>query len=316
MRAWVCALAIAVALGAASAQEAGDPLAEARARLQATEFEEALSALDELLGRVDLDARTRLDARVLRAQALVALGDTKKAEAEWEAILDERPGFRPDPAAVPAKAMKRFETLRASKVGTVRLDLDPADALLSLDGKPVLRDPDGTLSVLAGTHTLRAERSGFDAAETTLAVGSGGTLALPLRLSPNARTVVLEVEPAGTEVVLDGRPVGKAEVPAEGGRPVLVLADLPLGDHAFELRLPCHRTVHVDELLTVDLLDRSARRLGPFRLESARGRLAFTGLEGATLSMDGVEQGKLPLRSFEACAGPRQRCLTQTLHGP
>jgi hypothetical protein len=88
------------------------------------------------------------------------------------------------------------------------LDLDPKDATLALDGHPIGFDPDGTLSVLAGTHTLRAERSGFDPAEATLAVGAGGTLELALRLSPNARTVVVVCEPAGAEVLLDGRPVG------------------------------------------------------------------------------------------------------------
>jgi tetratricopeptide (TPR) repeat protein len=305
MRRLVLAVVVALAARAALAQGA-DALADARARLEDAAFEEALSAIDALLSQDDLDAEVRVQARVLRAQALVALGDTKKAEAEWAAILEERPGFRPDPAAVPAKALARFEALRAAKVGTVRLDLDPKDATLALDGKPVGFDPDGTLSVLAGTHTLRAERSGFDPAEATLAVGASGTLDLVLRLTPNARTVVVVVEPAGAEVLLDGRPVGVAQVPVGGGTPSLVLPDLPLGDHAFELRLPCHRSLHVNELLTVDLLDRSPRRLGPFHLESARGILAPSGLDGAMLAVDGAQRGVLPLAPFEACAGPRR----------
>jgi hypothetical protein len=220
--------ALALALVAASGALAqDDPLASARAKLESAAFEDALKSLDAVIAREDVAPEVRVDARVLRAQALVALGDAKKAEVEWGAILEARPGFRPDPASVPAKAMKRFEGVRAAKVGTVRLDLDPRDAALAVDGKPAALDADGTLSVLAGAHTLRAERSGFDPAEATVAVGAGASVDLPLRLSPNARSVLVQSEPAGAEVLLDGQPVGRVAAPAGGGPPVLLLSDLP-----------------------------------------------------------------------------------------
>jgi len=174
-----------------------------------------------------------------------------------------------------------------------------------VDGKPARLDPDGTLSVLAGTHVLHAEHAGFDPGEATFAVGAGASLDLPLRLSPNARSVLVQAEPAGAEVLLDGQPVGKVEVPAQGGLPALLLPDLPLGEHAFEVRSSCHRSAHAEELLNVDLLDRSPKHLGPFRLEKAEGTLAVTGLEGATLSVDGARKGLLPMGPFAACAGPR-----------
>ncbi|HEX5042206.1 MAG TPA: PDZ domain-containing protein [Candidatus Polarisedimenticolaceae bacterium] len=282
-----------------------DPLASARGKLEKAAFEQAIRELDAVIAR-DVPPEVRVEARVLRAQALVALGDTRKAEAEWGEILAARPGFRPDPAAVPAKAMKRFEAVRAAKVGTVRLDLDPKDATLSVDGTPAALDPDGTLPVLAGAHTLRAERSGFDPAEATVAVTAGASVDLPLRLAPNARSVLVQAEPAGAEVFLDGQSVGRVEVPAEGGTPALLLRDLPLGEHAFEVRLPCYRTAHADELLNVDLLDRAPRHLGPFRLERSEGTLAPSGLDGATLSVDGKSAGVLPLQPFVACAGSRR----------
>lgn len=305
------ALAVALAWTGATAQE-GDPLAAARAQLEAAKFEEALDTLKGLLARPELPPDLRLEARILRSQALVAVGETGKAEAEWAEILGERPGFRPDPSGVPQKALKRFEALRAAKVGTVRLNLDPTDAGLALDGRSARRDPDGTLPVLAGTHTLRAERPGFDPAEATLAVGAGGTVDLVLHLTPNARTVVVQAEPAGAEVLLDGAPVGRTEVPAEGGLPALVLEDVPLGEHTFELRLACHRPARAVEMLTVDLLDRSPRRLGPYRLESARGTLAVTGLAGAALQVDGTGAGPLPQPALEACAGERRLTATRS----
>lgn len=296
-------LALLLAFTGAAAQD--DPLAPARAKLESAAFEQALRELDKVIAG-DVAPEVRLDARVLRAQALVALGETKKVETEWTAILEARPGFRPDPAAVPAKAMKRFDAIRAGKVGTVRLDLDPKDATLSVDGKPSALDPDGMLSVLAGAHTVRAEHPGFDPAEATVAVTAGASVDLPLRLSPNARSVLVQAEPAGAEVLLDGQSVGRVEAPAEGGTPALLLRDLALGEHAFEVRLPCHRTVHADELLNVDLLDRAPKRLGPFRLERAEGTLAPSGLDGATLSVDGKSVGVLPMDPFVACAGTRR----------
>jgi membrane-associated protease RseP (regulator of RpoE activity) len=71
------------------------------------------------------------------------------------------------------------------------------------------------------------------------------------------------------------------------------------------VRLTCYRTMRVEELLNVDLLDRAPKRLGPFRLERAEGTLAPAGLDGATLSVDGTAVGVLPVAPFAACAGSR-----------
>jgi hypothetical protein len=150
---------------------------------------------------------------------------------------------------------------------------------------------------------LELRRQGWDPASHSIVVEPAKTLELAAELVPNARSVRVLTEPAGVEVVLDGRLVGTTE-PAGPGEPAsLLLEDLPLGEHAFTLSKPCHRTELHRELLAADLADNAPWTLGPVALRPVRSRLAVAGEPvGATVSIDGREVGALPLE-VETCPG-------------
>ena len=168
--------------------EARERLERIRADVVEMRFEQALSGLDELLGRTDLAETDREQALVLRAEAHAAFGKFEALDRDYSQILSVRPGFAPDPKATPSKAMQRFEKVRAKTVGKIALVLDPADATVLVDGRATSPDASGSLWVLAGAHTLRAERAGNDPAEQAVEVPAGGSVDLRLALVPNART--------------------------------------------------------------------------------------------------------------------------------
>jgi hypothetical protein len=289
-RLWMAAGLVAAALAAPVGAQDDPRLQQAREHLEALRFEEALAAVEGVL---------EVEAWVIRAQAHVATGDHAAAERDFREILARAPGWTPDPALTPPKAMARFQGVRASLVGTVILSVQPADAAITVDGSPVSVSTDGRLALLAGLHALAAERDGFDPERASIDVPAGLEVPLALQLTPNARTVVVRTSLDGVRVSLDGAEVGATS----GGE--LVLPNLPLGEHVFVLGAPCRREVRLDELLSVDLLDQAPRILGPIELEPAKGRLTLSGLGGADLSVDGQRAGVVSTEPVEACAGTR-----------
>lgn len=306
-------------LGAQEAVEPAKPIEEetlARRTLDAVHedlvalrFEKALATIETLLAEPGLAQGDRIEALVLRAQAHVAYGKLAQAERDYRDILQLRPGYVPDPGLTPSKAMARFEKVRRSLVGTILLALDPPEATVEVDGRETVPGADGRLPVLAGDRRVWAGRRGFDPAETSVKVPAGGEVSLGIRLTPNARAVVVRSEPDGVAVRLDGVDVGMTSRPPASsggvaGGAELMLEDLPLGEHVFELTKPCYRSGRFEDLLTVDLLDRAPKLYDTVRLEPARGRILLRGgPAGAELRVDGEPAGKLPAEPLEVCPG-------------
>jgi hypothetical protein len=297
--------------GALVAQEPASALEEARRELVGLRFEKALAVLATYLEREDLSEAQRSEGLILRAQAHVASGNWTAVERDYRGILALRPEFRPDPKVTPRRAQQVFDRIQAATVGTVRLELDPADATVRVDGREVERDEAGAITVLAGDRILRAERRGFDPAETSLSVAPGKEAQASLKLVPNARTVVVRTEPEGVAVHLDGVPVGETRRP-EGLDPAtglpraaeLVLEHLAPGEHRFDLIKPCYRTERMRDLITVDLMDRDPKVYRTVTLAPARSRLVLEGgPEGAEVLVDGAPAGTLPVAPILLCPG-------------
>lgn len=292
----------------AASVESGSPhpLDLVSANLSALRFERALEDLGQFLSSTEPDDPERLRALVLRSQANVALGRFDAAERDYREILQLRPGFRPDAAATPRRAMDRFEKVSRELVGRVRLALVPATARVSAGGVDLVAETDGTIALLAGEQTLLIAAPGFDAARLTLQVPAGGNSTEKVILVPNARSVVFRTEPEGVEILVDGVLAGttsrNAEAPHEAAQ--LVVEHLPLGEHQFELRRSCFRTERRQDVLSADLLDPTPRVYSVIALVPVRASIELTGgVRDSEVRIDGVSRGKLPLSPVELCPG-------------
>jgi tetratricopeptide (TPR) repeat protein len=273
-----------------------------REDLDGLRFEKALREIDELLARPGISDATRVDALGLRASADVASGDLDAAEQDYRRVLALSPAYAPDRSLTPKKALARFEKARAATVGIVSLDLRPKDARITVDGKDVLPQPDGTILVVAGERVIHAERKGFDPGEVKVQVAPGAAAA-PVRIAlvPNSRVVVLRTDPSDVEVRLDDRTLGRTE------RGELAVEEVPIGEHVFELTKTCYRTVRLRVLVTVDLVDPSPLALEPVTLAISRSRVMLEGgVAGADVLVDGARVGKLPLETLDVCSGDRR----------
>jgi hypothetical protein len=168
----------------------------------------------------------------------------------------------------------------------------------------VQRQAEGKIPLLAGPHLVRAEQAGHDPQEITVEVAAGAEVAAELRLVPNARTIVLETEPAGVEVKIDGAPAGVTARPETGGPARIVVENLAPGEHTYELTKPCFRSERRRDVLTIDLLDHAPKRYDVVRLVPVASQLVFAGgLPGAEVRIDGEPAGQLPLAPVQVCPG-------------
>jgi len=307
----VALVASTAATIAQDSQDSRELLDSIREDLVQMHFDEALAGIEALLGRPGMTQAERAEGLILRAQAHAAFGDFDAVEKDYRAILAVRPAYVPDASLTPAKAMERFNKVKAEMIGRIKIELDPADARLFVDGVEVTPDPTGLVMVLAGTHNLRAERSGHDPLEEVVDVTANKEAPLLLELMPNARTIVLRTDEEGVAVKIDGEPVGETARPSSAvgsgaPPPELVVEDVPLGEHVYELTKECFTPQLLSDTLAVDLLNKTPKRYEIIRMAPARSRVTLRGgPDRADVLVDGASVARLPASTLEACPGVR-----------
>jgi len=170
--------------------QVGHDLEAIRDQLVALDIEGALARLEGFVRRSGLSDARLIEAYDLRAQAHATSGDLKAVETDYKEILKLSAGYTPRSEVTSKKAMDRFVKLKAAMVGTVRLDVTPKDAAITVDDRPVVAAPDGSFAVLAGERRVRLARKGFDPVETTVRAAAGAETLLQLKMVPNARGIV------------------------------------------------------------------------------------------------------------------------------
>ncbi len=292
------------------AARTASPIDPIREDLLALHFEAALAAIDALLRDPALPEPTRLEALVIRSQAHAATGAFDAAEKDFGEILEADPAFEPEAAAASKKAIARFEKAKAARVGVLRLDLDPPDAAILVDGRPARKLAGGLLPVLAGNRVLRLDRKGFDSLERRIDAEAGKETPFVIRMVPNSRSVVVRTDPPGVRVTVDGNLAGETALPRAGppGAPAeLAIEEVVPGEHGFTLEKSCYRTVQHHRMVTVDLMDRAPLAFDLVVLDPARSRLTLRGtIPGSEVRVDGTAAGSLPLEPLDLCPGPKE----------
>jgi len=296
-------------LAAADDVEVGRQLDAIRDQLVALDIEAALTAVDAVLARPALSDGRRVEAYDLKAQAHAASDDLASVEKDYRAILELKADYAPAADVTSKKAMDRFVKLKAAMIGTLQLDLEPKDASIAIDDRPVATGADGRLPVVAGERRLGVQRKGYDPLETTAHVLASQETLLKLRMVPNARAIIVRTDIPGVVVTLDGAPAG-VTAPGESQGPdtaaSLSIDDVPIGEHEIGLAKPCYASESVQEIVRVDLADRTPTTLRVVAMRPSRTRVAVTGgTYDAELRVDGERVASLPLTSFPLCPGVR-----------
>lgn len=284
----------------------------------AARFEQVIAALEPKAKELPAEWRQVLCESYNWLAVLDDRSSTQKPRASrnLEAIIDLDPDFDIDRSITPARLQTHFDSLRGAKLVKVDFSFSPEGGQLLVDGRPSALLASKLLPL--GSHQVVYSKPGFAPVEKTLAAAAKDRPVLDFQLTRTSSTLRVFVHPAGAEILLDGKSLGKATgtAPADvspladklGLRledlsaPFLVSALSP-GRHVLELRAACFRTrkIAIEPGLTQPFQDHT---LEPFKLEPSKGLLTVTSAwEGGELFLDGARQGALPIQQLPVCAG-------------
>ncbi len=248
---------------------------------------------------------------------------TKKADAvkRLEALLNFNPDFELDKNITSGKLQSLYESIRGAKLAKVRFTFQPDGGALKMGEKssPTL----ASRYLPFGAHKLVYAKSGYSPQEVNLNLAPRDSKNVDFKLDRNASTVTFYTYPSGTEVSLDGEPVGKTPIqPASAQVAVamkamadkaglkvedlsgaFVLSDLKAGKHILELKSACFRPkrVELDESFTTPYADHI---LEAIKLDPSRGTLTVSSAwPGGELFLSGQSYGALPVNNISVCAG-------------
>jgi len=241
-----------------------------------------------------------------------------RAPKYLEALLDLNPDFDIDRSITNTRLQTTFDGLRAAKLVRVKLNLEPAGGVLTLDGKAIASG-DTVRYLLPGSHVLAYAKPGYQSSEQHLDLALKDTKAVDLKLVRISSTITVFTSPAGADLLLDGKPAGatrglaaatfqayadKAGVPLEQLSEGFVLSSLSAGKHMLEVKLPCYKTrrLEIGDSFTTPFADHT---LEAVKLEPSRGTLTVqTTSPGGELLLSGRSMGPVPVKDLAVCAEP------------
>ncbi len=233
-----------------------------------------------------------------------------------EALLDLNPDFELDRSLTNARLLAAFDALRAGRLAKVKLTLEPADGILTVDGKPRSASP-AVKFLPPGSHTLAYSKPGFQPLQQQVELALKEPRALDFKLVRSSSTVAVHTFPVGAQVLLDGKPLGttsgvapaalrpfaeKLALTPEQLSAAFVVDGLAAGEHILEVRAPCYRPRKLR--LGPDYATPYAdHELEPVKLEPSHARLSVRCPVPGELFLDGRSLGPVPVKELQACPG-------------
>jgi len=147
-------------------------------------------------------------------------------QAEETVVVSEKPK-----SAVKRKAKAPAPPVAPVVVpGQLNVTSTPAGAQIQIDGHsdPAWLTPYDAAALQPGQHIVTISKPGFSTDSRTIEVASGGKSFLSVQLAPLTATVSISSDPAGAEVWMDGKDMGKV-TPAQ-------FAVDKAGTHSFSLK--------------------------------------------------------------------------------
>ena len=245
----------------------------------------------------------------LRALACFSAGQKDKASRSFIALLELTPEYaldRGQKAASP-DLWEFYVSVKRALVGYVAAASDPPGARVTLVRKDGSRQLLGItdffpVEVLAGEYVVEIEHDGYETRWTDLSLSARDTQSVEVKLTrrtlPNA---VVTTDPAGVEILLDGRlVVMTAPGPTPFGPSERTELDVQPGSHVLEFRKTCYVTTR----RTLDTPEIRRYELEPVRLERDFASLRLSSEPpGARILVNGEDRGATPADLQGVCAG-------------
>jgi len=308
---------------------AQDAMARAVAEFEGPNQGRSLVAFDEIIARLEAVGPRSLtssgrdmltQAYEYRARVYFGIGLSEKASENFRQLVQVKPDYALSREKVSPKVVELFNSVKRSLIGCLAVSSQPAGARVTLVGAGDVRTDLGLtdffpVEVLAGEYTVEVEREGYQKEARPVSITAKDTQTLDVPLVRVAASVFFVTEPVGVEVWIDGEMKTKTsgslppelfeDVRTRGLDPARAsarteVANLSLGSHAVELRLPCFEAVKT-LLETAQPQDYTA---DPVKMEDSVASLNLTSdPPGARISINGETRGVTPAQIERICSG-------------
>jgi tetratricopeptide (TPR) repeat protein len=303
-------------------------------------FPEAIAEFDAIVQAYDAGklqdagpegAKMVSEALDLRARAYFNLGDRSRAATDFEKLLSVNIDYQFDKQKVSPKVVELFEQVKRENMGTLTLITDPpgADAFLNEDSiglTPLVSRP-----VMKGTPKLKILLKGFREHEENLVLNPRAEVRREIKLTPSQRILQFITEPAGVNVLVDGKLAGTTfgalphELqslakdagldPSRSSAPLLVPHVDP-GAHEVRFEKECFGSQSRSIQVKLDLERNDPQTFQPIALKEERGQIRIVSHpSGAEVLVDGKPVGTTPLQQAVVCAGERDIRLVKKGEG-
>lgn len=211
---------------------------------------------------------------------------SKSGYTTWSGTLSQMPA---DGQHVPVYAtinpISTQTTIIPGQPGTIYAQSSPSGAAIYMNGNFYGYAPLTIPSLQPGTYTMKASLSGYTSNTQIVTVYAGQTTNYypVLQQSPNPRstgTVSVTSSPSAALVYVDGTYMGK----------VPMTVTLYPGTHAFRLSLSGYNDYTANVYVTAN----TNQNLNAIMSPAVYGTVAITSLPGAHVTIDNVDQGKIP----------------------
>lgn len=174
--------------------------------------------------------------------------------------------------------------------GSISIKSIPDRALVQVNGGAQGETPCVVAGLVAGDYLIELAKPGHDPVYKSISLLDGQELDLEMTLKPSTGLLLVDSNPQGADVVIDG--VSKGNTP-------LLLTELPLGSYKIEFR----SINHLPRTMTAELVDRTPVRLFS-ELVSNTAQLVVTSVpDDAEVRIDGILVGNTPVTIEEIQAG-------------
>jgi len=169
----------------------------------------------------------------------------------------------------------------ASRLNSIYLDVDPADAHIRLPGSFIVVHTGTRLLALPGKHIVRAERAGYVTGQVQVDLSRSKPTSVRLHLAKLPGTLQIDTSGVASVVTIDGVESGHA--PGS--------ISVPSGEHTITLRAPRY----VDSISTLSIEGAGATQVLRVKLQPSWGTLHISSVPaGAHIEVDGVASGLTP----------------------
>lgn len=336
----LAALLVAAAAHAQQAQEpsaaltaeietAQDALARGIAEFDGPQQSRSIVVFDGVIGRLEAIGSRSLPVRgrdilaqayEYRGRAYYGIGLQEKTAENFRQLIQLRPDWALSKEKISPKIVELFDSLKKTLVGYLAVSSEPAGAQVTLVSAGGLRtDLPLTdffpIEVLAGEYEVQVARPGYRTETRAVSIAAEATETLAVPLARVLASAFLVVEPAGTEVWVDGElrataagnlsPEYHDAARARGLDPNRAAArieipNLSLGSHVLELRRRCYASVK----RTIETPQPEDYVLEPIRLEDSLASLKLTSdPPGARILLNGEARGVTPAQIDGICSG-------------